>query len=542
MDTSRKKNITEHLYRVAEADPHKAAFLHPYRLSFKELILEIDRYAEGFRMKGISAGTRTIVLIIPGIDLFAVSFALFRIGAIPVMIDPGMGRSRMVNALKSVNAEAFVGIPRSHFLRYLYPGAFKTVKVWISSGSGLLPRTSSLKGMPDAGVQSMAFPVQADDQVALFFTSGSTGPPKGVLYTSGMLEAQIEYLRKHFGYTPDEIDLCTFPLVGLLLICMGISIVLADMDMGHPSKLSPQRIIKNIDTHCCTHMFCSPMVLKRLGEYGKENNIRLASLKRIMTAGAPVLPPVLKDFRTLLREDAEIHTPYGATEALPLTDISDKELLTLYNDSEGPVKGICVGYPLRGIEMKIIPVSDLPLASFEAAPILGRDEVGEIVISGPNVSAAYWMNGKANDLAKIHEDNPHKIWHRTGDLGRMDLKGRLWFYGRKSQRVVSKDKVYFTIPVEAVFNQHPVVSRSALVGVEMQDMNEKIPVICVELVKNEKRKIYLYEELRSMASEYEITEDINNFLIHREFPVDPRHNAKIFREKLSDWTNVKMKL
>lgn len=542
MNRPHYQNITEQLYEIAEAHPDKAAFLHPFRLCFKDLIREIDRFAEGFRSIGIGAGTPTIVLITPGLELFAVSIALFRIGAIPVMIDPGMGRSRMVKALGESNAEAFIGIPRSHFLRCLYPRAFRNIATWISTGRCWSLRAISLRKMPYLAVRSKAAPVEKDEEVALFFTSGSTGPPKGVIYTRGMLEAQLHILRNTFGYSPHEIDLCTFPLIGLLLICMGISLVLADMDMAYPAKLDPRRILKNIEDHHCTHMFCSPMVLKRLAAYGHMEDVSLGSLKWIMTAGAPVLPSVLSDFRSLLDADAEIQTPYGATEALPLATIGDKELLELYADTDIPESGICVGYPLENLEMKILAISDTPVPVFENAVFLKDNDVGEIVVCGPNVSSAYRGESEANDLAKIYERASRKIWHRTGDLGRMDPEGRLWFYGRKSHRVISGGRVYFTIPVEAVFNQHPAVSRSALVGVEKGDRSDKIPVICIELVKNEKRKIYLHEELRIMASEIDMTREINNFLFHRKFPVDPRHNAKIFREKLAEWAGTKLKL
>lgn len=535
-------NITDHLYGVADAFPDKAAFLHPFRVSFRELTHLVDAYAEGFREKDIKAGTRTIVLISPGLDLFAVSYALLRIGAIPIMIDPGMGTRRMIYALKSMKADAFVGNPRAHLLRYFYPSAFQSIRTWISTGRSGSRKTFSLIKMRVSTQRSRAIPMEKDEEAAIFFTSGSTGPPKGVVYTRGMLEALIEHLKNSYGYGPEEIDLCTFPVLGLLIHCMGISIVLADMDMLHPSRLKPERILNNISDFQCSHMFCSPMVLKRLADYGVEKKIVLGSLKRIMTAGAPVPPSVLKQFKALLEEDAEIHTPYGATEALLLTDISDAELTALYGSSDSYAEGICVGYPLTGIEVKIMAISDHPVSSVGELNTLKEPEVGEIVICGPIVSNAYRMNQKANDLMKIHEEPRKRIWHRTGDLGRMDAHGRLWFYGRKTQRVVIGNRVLFTIPVEAVFNQHPAVSRSALVGVKQAGRSDKIPVICIELIKNKKRTIYLYEELRSMAAKNTMTREIENFLVHPKFPVDPRHNAKIFREKLSDWAADKMKL
>lgn len=537
----RQRNLTDHLYKAAATAPEKAALLHPVACSFGDLIREIDRYAVGFRTRGLGSGTRVIVLITPGVDLFAVTFALLRIGAIPVMIDPGMGLGRMMHALAGVQADALIGVPKALLLRVFFSKTLNTVQHWFSTGFTCLRKGVSLRIMPYVEQPSEAFVQEVDKEAAIFFTSGSTGPPKGVVYSVGMLEAQMEILRSHFGYTPDEIDLCTFPLIGLLLISMGLSIVLADMDMGHPARLKPQKLIKNISDFGCTHMFASPMILRRLTEYGLERKIKFGSLSRVMTAGAPVLPSILRNFSKMLREDAKIHTPYGATEALPVTDIASRELLKLYNNSDSYLEGICVGYPVEGIQMRIIAISDEALSSFGDTRILDRDEVGEVVLSGAVVSRSYWRDPKANELAKIHERDS-KVWHRTGDLGRMDPEGRLWFYGRKSQRVESEGMCYFTIPVEAVFNQHPHVKRAALVGVKKSKVQDKVPVICIEQVKNKKRKIYLYKELRSMASENSLTGAILHFLVHSRFPVDPRHNAKIYREKLGEWANLKLKL
>ncbi len=542
MPDSQILNITNLLYEFAEAHPAKPAFLHPIRLTFGELIREIDRYSVGLRKSGITNGMRTVVLIKPGIDLFAVTFALFRIGAIPVLIDPGMGRRRMTEALSGVQVDAFAGIPKAHLLRYLSSGAFKSVGIWVSTGFRWFWRGVSLKKMKYTAHHPEAHAVDKDDIAAIFFTSGSTGAPKGVLYKTRMLQAQIEYLRTHFKYNPTEIDLCTFPLIGLLLISHGVAIVLADMDMMHPARLDPRKVFKNIQEYSCSHMFCSPMVLNRLATFGIKNSIKLGSMKRIMTAGAPVTASVLRNFRKLLPSDAEIHTPYGATEALPVTDIVDTELLELYDNSDSCIDGLCVGYPMDGLEVKIISISDDPVYSIKEITIQPENEVGEIVIKGPNVTEAYWANNRANELAKIYDKSSGDVWHRTGDLGRIDKRKRLWFYGRKTHRVITPERSYFTIPVEAVFNQHPDVARSALVGVKNREGSVFIPVICIELSKSKKRKIYLQEELRSMANEHDFTGEIKDFLFHRKFPVDPRHNAKIYREKLAIWANNKLSL
>jgi acyl-CoA synthetase (AMP-forming)/AMP-acid ligase II len=542
MEQTIHRNITEHLFRFAASHPGKEAFLHPDQLTYKEFTQEIELHMAGFLRSGILPRMRILVLIKPGIALFAVTFALLRMGAIPVMIDPGMGVRRMVNALEGIEAEGFIGIPKSHLLRYIYFRKFKTIKTWIRTGHRLSKRRQGIQPKRVPPIPCPVYQSMPDETAAIFFTSGSTGTPKGVVYKNRMIEAQIDILSKRFGYHSGETDLCTFPLVSLLMLCHGISVVLADMDMMHPAKLNPAKVIANIVTYNCTHMFCSPMVLKKLSAYGIRHAVQLPSMKRVMTAGAPVAPSILKNFRKLLPLRAEIHTPYGATEALPVTDIGDSELLGLYGPSGSYLEGICVGYPLEGLLVRIISIEDEPLTTLEQARILEAEEVGEIIFCGPNVTETYWGDDLANRLAKIIDSQHQVVWHRMGDLGRVDNQGRLWYYGRKSQRIITPGRTYFTIPVEAVFNMHPLVGRSALVGIQRKGSTDIVPVICVEPVKNKKRKIYLQEELRQLATEHEITSGIKHFLFFRNFPVDPRHNAKIYREKLTSWANHKLLL
>ena len=540
MENPKVLNITDYLFDFAKSNPNKPALLYPQRITFSELCKTIDYYATGFQRNGILKGIKTIVLIKPGVELFAATFALLRIGAVPVMIDPGMGIKNMSVALSKAQAEAIIGIPKAMLLRYIFPTYFKSVKVWISTNSSWFWHGLSLKHFTrfkDAKYTTCQ--VEPNDNAAVFFTSGSTGPAKGVIYKSSMLDAQIQILKNHFKYSPDEVDLCTFPLIGLLIMFLGITVVLADMDMTHPAKLNPSKLIQNIIQFECTHMFCSPMVLQKLAVFGNENEIHLFTLKRIMTAGAPVSADILKGFQKIIPKNSEIHTPYGATEALPVTDISHNELLELYENPENLFQGICIGYPLDGIDLQIIQISDAPIKFWVDVRKLKNGEIGEIVVGGPNVTQEYLANNDGNLKSKIYESDSGRFWHRTGDLGRFDEKGRVWFYGRKSQRVLLKDKTLFTIPCEAVFNQHPLVSRSALVGVKLQKKN--VPVICIELVSGIKRTEKLKKEWLDLAILNPLTKEINTVLFHRKFPVDPRHNAKIFREKLSEWAQNQLR-
>jgi acyl-CoA synthetase (AMP-forming)/AMP-acid ligase II len=280
------------------------------------------------------------------------------------------------------------------------------------------------------------------------------------------------------------------------------------------------------------------MVLQKLAKFGNENHIQLSTLKRVMTAGAPVSTDLLREFSKLLPESSEIHTPYGATEALPVTDIGHRELLELDKKYENHLQGICVGYPLEDIDLQIISISDEPIKLWLGVQKLNTGEVGEIVVSGPNVTQEYLANDEANLKSKIFDTDSGKYWHRTGDLGRLDEGGRVWFYGRKSQRVITKNVTLFTIPCESVVNQHPKVSRSALVGVKFQ--NEHVPVICIESVSGIKRTKKLKKELLDLAASNTLTMEIRVVLFHKKFPVDPRHNAKIFREKLAVWAQKQL--
>jgi acyl-coenzyme A synthetase/AMP-(fatty) acid ligase len=353
-----------------------------------------------------------------------------------------------------------------------------------------------------------------------------------------MLQAQFQYLKDHFAFNSNEVDLCTFPLIGLLMIPHGISVVLADMDMTKPKNLDPGRLVDNIGRFSCSTMFCSPMVLEKLADYGMANNCRLHSLKKVYTAGAPVSSQLLRNFRSLLDEDAEIHTPFGSTEALTVTDMKDRELQVVYKDTGTYLRGICVGTALDKIELRIIKISDNAIGRIEQCSELKRDEVGEIIVKGPNVTQRYMWNEQANRNAKIEDEITGMFWHRTGDLGRKDQEGRVWYYGRKSQRVIAGGKTYFTIPCEAIFNQHNAVKRSALVGIKIN--GTVVPIICIELRKRIGKTALLAKELLTLAKDNDLTRNVSEIIFHRKFPVDPRHNAKINREKLAVWAQKRL--
>jgi acyl-coenzyme A synthetase/AMP-(fatty) acid ligase len=338
----------------------------------------------------------------------------------------------------------------------------------------------------------------------------------------------------------DEIDLSTFPLFALFYPALGVTAVIPDMDPTRPAKVNPERIIEAVNNQGITNMFASPALLNRVGAYGKKNKIKLPSLKRVISAGAPVSADNIAQFSTLLSEDAEIHTPYGATEAVPIISIRSKEILTETRYLSEKGYGICIGRPINNIDIRLIKISDEPIETWSDDLTVGDGEIGEITVKGALVSREYVADRRATALAKISQNG--EIIHRMGDLGWIDDQGRIWFCGRKSHRVVTNDGTLFTIPCEAIFNTHPAVFRSALVGIGHR--RQQKPVICVELYKPKvpRHKKRLTAELLDLAAANELTGSIRTVLFHKSFPVDIRHNSKIFREKLALWARKKLKL
>ncbi len=265
---------------------------------------------------------------------------------------------------------------------------------------------------------------------------------------------------------------------------------------------------------------------------------------------------VLRRMKDCINEQGDMHTPYGATEALPVSSIAAGEVLGETAEKTRQGAGTCVGRKFAGIEWKVIRISDGPIPSIADVKELPAGEIGELIVSGPQVTQCYVTRVEANKTAKIAEQiesvgatvelspqHAGKIWHRMGDAGYFDREGRFWFCGRVAHRVLSAGGALYPVCCEAIFNQHPDIFRSALVGVGPPGMQH--PVIILEpkqgkFPKTPAAKKALLDEIRLLGQGSRITKSIGDFLFRRSFPVNIRHNAKIFREKLALWAAKKM--
>ena len=509
-------------------------------VSYHALNALSDDYAHGLIEYGIGRRTRTALMLTPGLDFFAMFFALFKAGAVPVLIDPGIGIKPLKTCLAEAQPEAFIGVTKAQVARKLlgWAPAVKLVTSGPKLGWGGL-NTRQLRKLGQRTSGPALADTQPDEMAALLFTSGSTGIPKGVVYRHRHFVSQVEMLRSAFDIRPGEVDLPTFPPFALFDPAMGMTTVVPLMDPTRPAKADPKLLVQTIKRFDVTNIFGSPALLNVLGRHTESENIQIPSVRRVISAGAAMPVATIRRLQKTLAPDAEVYTPYGATECLPVASVSGSELNTEVEQRTATGEGTCIGRPVNPNRVKIIPVIDTAIESFDQTVELPIGITGEIVVHGPTTTDSYWQRQEQTSLAKIVDTNG-SIWHRMGDAGYFDPDGRLWYCGRKSQRVVNQHTTLFADQVEAIFNVHPEVARTALVGIGPH--GQQTPVLCVELLNkvSKHRRERIRTDLFQLGRNNVMTKSIQQILFHKSFPVDIRHNAKIGREKLAVWAEKKL--
>ena len=473
-------NIANRLGRWADEKPDSPAIVEissGKQKTFKELENESSLLASGLIQSGMKPGNRVLLMVPYGIDFIILAFAMFKAGLVSVLIDPGMGKINVLKCIKQIQPQGMIAISLAHAIRKIIPTTFKSIEHNVTVGKRWFWGGTTLKQLQDSRQTGFKMAsMEDDDAAAIVFTSGSTGPAKGVLYTHGIFNHQVRVLQEQFDIQPDEIDLPTFPLFGLFNSGLGVTSIIPEIDTTRPAQVEPKNIIGPINDFKISSSFGSPALWDTVSQFCRNKNIQLPTLKRIIMAGAPVSGKLLQRFESIVTEDCKIHTPYGATEALPVSLIERQEILEQTWQFSNKGEGICVGRAIPKVEIRIIAISDHPILKWEEAIQLAPNTVGEIVIKAPWATRTYYNREDLTKLAKIEDGN--SFWHRMGDVGRLDEKNRLWFYGRKNQRVITGVKTLYTIPCEAIFNQHPYVKRSALVGIGSRTKQE--PVIVIE--------------------------------------------------------------
>jgi acyl-CoA synthetase (AMP-forming)/AMP-acid ligase II len=545
--TTKTANIASHLVNMARRQPDTTAIIVPWgrrggSLTYRQLDDRSSQIARGLERVGIGPGVRTALMVQPGLDLFALAFGLFKCRAIPVLIDPGIGIKNMKSCLQRARPEAFIGITKAHVARVVLGWGRGSLKSLVTVGPRLFWGGWTLKKIEAIGsdeARESVMPVSAaDEKAAVVFTSGSTGPPKGVVYRHGNFAAQIEALREVYGFGPGEVNLPTFPLFALFDPALGMTTVIPEMDPTRPARAKPEKIIGPVNEFGVTTMFGSPALLDTVGRWGEAHGATMPTMRRVISAGAPVAPRVIERFMTMLDEGAQIFTPYGATESLPVASIGSDEILSETRHQSEKGRGTCVGLPVPSAEVRVIATTDEPIETWDENLCVEAGTIGEIVVKGPQVTLDYFEAPEHTAKGKIKDGDG--VRHRMGDLGYFDEKGRLWFCGRKAHRVIAPERTFYTVPCEGVFNAHLAVFRTALVGITRGGRVEPILVVELDRGAGVPDQAVLTRELLEMGSRYEHTKSISEVLFHKAFPVDIRHNAKINRALLASWAAEKL--
>lgn len=541
-------NVADRLTALAAARPAAIAVVEAKRggyrtITFGELERDATLLARGLVAMGVKPGDRIALLVRPGIEFVTLVFALLRSGATLVLVDAGLGRQNILRCLAMTEPQGFVAIPLAHALR-IASRRFPQAKLNVTVGRRWFWGGETLASLRKLGAADAALPhTAADDHAAIVFTSGSTGPPKGVLYRHETFVTQADEIQRQYGIEPGGVDLACFPLFGLFNVSMGVTTVVPEMDFSRPAAADPKKLLRAANDWKVTQAFASPAVWRSLSAHCERTGERIPTLQNVFSCGAPVPAKVIRRTLACVHPEAKLHTPYGATEALPIATIEAQEILTETAAKTDQGAGVCVGRKFDSIEWRVIRIRDDAIATIGEAEELPVGEIGELIVRGPQVSMSYLWG--FNDLAKINDGATD--WHRVGDVGYFDEQERFWYCGRKSQRVVTSVGTLFTECVEAQYNTLPLTERTALVGVGAPP--NQIAVVVVEPTPLDKIKNLtiggLGDALKAADSlgataENPPPQPIEHILIRSTLPTDIRHNSKIQREKLAVWAEKQL--
>lgn len=540
-------DLPDRILELARRDPGRIAAIDVGRSLFGRRRVRTTTYAQlshraeatavGLREIGVREGTLCSFMVPPGEDAMVLALALWRIGAVMVGIEPhSHGLSTVARCLNRVGPEVFFGSPEAHLARRVFGWGRGTVRTSIVVG-GSIPGMRSLTSLERPWLADPRPPdVTPDDPAVIAFTTGSTGNPKPTVMTHRNLTSMIRGVGEQWELDEhgDVVDMPTFPIFWIIGLSHGGTVVIPPMNFATkgPGHADPAKLVRTIRDHRVASMFASPALLTNLARHCDEHGITLPTIRRIVAGGAEIYGPIYAEVKKVL-PSGELYSNYGATEALPVAEIDGTTVLTETWARTEAGEGLCVGTPLKGVEVRIVEISDAPIATIAEARELPAGEVGEVIVRSPHVSDRY--HELPEEMAKNKIADGDTRWHRLGDTGWLDERGRLWVCGRVSHRVVTAERTYFALCCEPVFNTHPEVVRTALTGPKPTGSGAPArAVVCVEVVPSAREHTArVAAELRDLAEAHDATRGIDAFAFIDELPVDRRHNAKIDRPALA---------
>lgn len=547
-------NLAETVREIAAKYPDRIAVIEPHgfdddgkrkyeRYTYAQLSADAEAIAPGLREIGISEGTRTVCMTPPSYQACVVGLGLQRVGAFTLWIDPSVGYRNVAERLRRIEPEAFVGIPAAFLGRTIFGWGKRFSKRSIVI-NGFFPGARTLASLYRTAPENPPKPaVSPDDPATVLYTTGSTGPAKPTLYLHRNYVNVYRVAHQSWRFDPEKdppVDMAVFPAFFFIAISAGGTMVVPPIKFPRetPAKTDPKALLEVINDCGVQSCFASPVLLENMARFAVAHGIRTPTLTRVIGGGAPIFASVERALLEMMGENGQVFANYGATEALPSTELGAQEALAETFPLTDKGAGVCVGRPFRGVEVRIVRIVDGSIASIAETEQLPDGEIGEILVRSDHVSPGYYRDAESTRKNKVPD--PNGQWHRLGDTGYIDAKGRLWTCGRVGQRVRSAKGVVLPLLAEPIFDSHPQVHRSGLVGVPLNGSD--VPVICVQLKLNcsatqkDSRK-----ELLELGADHQATQAVKHVIFTQKLPVDPRHNSKIERALLAKWAARKLR-
>ena len=512
-------NISELLKRSATINSEAAAIVETRHgrsrvTTFAELELGAGRAAALLRRQGLKPGDTVLVFHPMSAELYIALAAIFRLGLVAMFLDPSAGKEHIDRCCAIGRPQGLIASSKAHLLRLLSP-ALRHIPCKFAIGfpvPGAVPWTDA-NGLPP---DPQSHPCPAETPALLTFTSGSTGQPKAAVRTHGFLMDQHRVLEESLGLAPGEVDLATLPIFVLANLACGVTTLIPDADLRRPGSIDPGPLAAQILANRPTRAAASPALLERLADYCLQRGVTLSGFKKIFTGGGPVFPHLLTKLQSIAPQ-AEIIAVYGSTEAEPIAHITYRAMKVEDIAAMLGGRGLLAGNPVPAIQLRILrqqwgrPVGPYTETTF-AADCLEPGQAGEIVVRGSHVLPGY-LNGSGDAESKFTAVG--KPWHRTGDAGYLDDRGRLWLLGRCAARIEDVHGTLYPFAVECAAYQDPGVRRAAVISHSGQR------VLALELHDGGiNTNLCALKQALAWAH-------IDEIQVHGSIPVDKRHNTKI---------------
>jgi acyl-CoA synthetase (AMP-forming)/AMP-acid ligase II len=550
--STEQANVSRHIVELAQVSAYKQAItclagrdsngkMSYSHLTFRQLDQRSNELARGLQQAGVIRGTRAALQMLPGIEWFSITYALLKIGAVPILLQPALGIRKMAQCVKAVEPEILITEPKYQALQTFNANNYQSVHLHISTEKRWYSKGISITDLQknDHASFQPAEMRSHDTGMIVFSTSCESEKPKPTVFTHGMLNAIIELIRSVMAVTLESTLVTPFPFFMILAPATGIRQIIPASHSLKANKLDPRILVETIWDYGVTHLLMSSTRLMMLTEFLRNEAIFLPSMQRIASWGEPYPAFELQKLHSFINEKTQIFPIYGMAEAPVISTLGSHKIV-----SETQVKtergfGLCQGQVVDGLEIRIIEVNDRPIDNWSDDLLVDKGGIGELVVKGEAVSRQYYNNSKNDALHKIPDGK--FMWHRTGDIGWQDTKGHFWFCGRKQDRItIAENETLYTIPCEAVFMQHERVHRCIIVGVG--PVPYQTPVLIIELAPGDSGKYIstLTHELRDLALAYPHTGNIKNILFRKSFPVHSLYHQKINRKQLTIWAAKKL--